>query len=137
MITEPGEPDRRRRKARLRAALFLTIAVLAVEVAGGWISGSLALYADAAHMFTDVAALTLAYAGIALSDRAPTRRHTFGLARAEVLAAFVNAQLLLVASVGLLLEAWRRFHAAAPVRQHERETTVFSVFCGTLQFVGY
>jgi cobalt-zinc-cadmium efflux system protein len=52
---------------------------------------------------------------MALSDRAPTRRHTFGLARAEVLAAFVNAQLLLVASVGILFEAWRRFRAPAPV----------------------
>lgn len=97
------------RKGRLRSALLLTIAVLAVELVGGWISGSLALLADAAHLFTDVAALTLAYAGVALAERAPTRRHTFGLARAEVLAAFVNAQLLLVASAGILFEAWRRF----------------------------
>ncbi len=110
------ETSRRFRKSRLRAALVLTLGVLAVEVVGGVMSGSLALLADAAHMFTDVAALTLAYAGMALSDRAPTRRHTFGLARAEVLAAFVNAQLLLVASIGILIEAWRRFHASAPVQ---------------------
>jgi cobalt-zinc-cadmium efflux system protein len=97
------------RKGRLRAALLITVAVLFVELIGGWVSGSLALWADAAHLFTDVAALTLAYAGVALSERAPTRRHTFGLARAEVLAAFVNAQLLLVASAGILIEAWRRF----------------------------
>ncbi|HEY7574942.1 MAG TPA: cation diffusion facilitator family transporter [Thermoanaerobaculia bacterium] len=97
------------RKGRLRWALLITLAVLAVEIVGGWISGSLALLADAAHLFTDVAALTLAYAGVALSERAPTRRHTFGLGRAEILAAFVNAQLLLVASGGLLFEAWRRF----------------------------
>ena len=113
-----GIPDTSRqfRKSRLRAALVLTLGVLAVEVVGGIVSGSLALLADAAHMFTDVAALTLAYAGMALSDRAPTRRHTFGLARAEVLAAFVNAQLLLVASIGILIEAWRRFHVSAPVQ---------------------
>jgi cobalt-zinc-cadmium efflux system protein len=98
------------RKGRLRSALLITVAVLGVELAGGLISGSLALMADAAHLFTDVAALTLAYAGVALSERAPTGRHTFGLARAEVLAAFVNAQLLLVASAGILFEAWRRFH---------------------------
>lgn len=110
------EMSRRFRKSRLRAALVLTLGVLAVEAVGGIVSGSLALLADAAHMFTDVAALTLAYAGMALSDRAPTRRHTFGLARAEVLAAFVNAQLLLVASIGILIEAWRRYHAAAPVQ---------------------
>src|SRR5262249_28677253 len=89
--------DRAWRRKRMRAALILTVSVLALEVAGGIVSGSLALLADAAHMFTDVAALTLAWAGMALGDRAPTRRHTFGLARAEVLAAFVNAQLLLLA----------------------------------------
>ena len=106
--TPPGS-ERLGRKGRLRAALLITVGVLVVELIGGWISGSLALWADAAHLFTDVAALTLAYAGVVLSERAPTRRHTFGLARAEVLAAFVNAQLLLVASAGILFEAWRRF----------------------------
>jgi cobalt-zinc-cadmium efflux system protein len=112
----PGPPaDRAQRRARLKAALLLTLCVLAVEVAGGILSGSLALLADAAHMFTDVAALTLAWAGMALSDRAPTRRHTFGLGRAEVLAAFVNAQLLLIASGAILWEAWRRFRAPAPI----------------------
>ncbi len=116
--TAAAAPDtgRRLRKSRMRAALVLTLGVLVVEAVGGLLSGSLALMADAAHMFTDVAALTLAYAGMALSDRAPTRRHTFGLARAEVLAAFVNAQLLLVASVGILIEAWRRYSASAPVQ---------------------
>ncbi len=86
-----------------------------MEFVGGLLTRSLALLADAAHMFTDVAALTLAWAGMALSDRAPTTRHTFGFARAEVLAAFVNAQLLLVASGAILWEAWRRFQNPAPV----------------------
>jgi cobalt-zinc-cadmium efflux system protein len=104
------------RRSRIRAALILTLAVLGLEVAGGLITGSLALLADAAHMFTDVAALTLAWAGMALSVRAPTGRHTFGLARAEVLAAFINAQLLLLAGAGILWEAWRRFHSPAPIR---------------------
>ncbi len=114
----PAAPvtDRMWRRGRLRAALILTVAVLLLEVAGGIATGSLALLADAAHMFTDVAALTLAWAGMALSDRAPTRRHTFGLARAEILAAFVNAQLLLLAAAGILWEAWRRFQSPAPIR---------------------
>jgi len=112
---DPAAAQRAWRKGRLRAALALTVGVLLVEVAGGLVAGSLALLADAAHMFTDVAALTLAYAGIALGDRAPTRRHTFGLARAEVLAAFVNAQLLLVASAAILYESWQRFHAPAAI----------------------
>jgi len=114
----PSAPitDRAWRRRRVRAALLLTVGVLVLEVAGGILSGSLALLADATHMFTDVAALTLAWAGMALGDRAPTRRHTFGLARAEVLAAFVNAQLLLVAAAAILWEAWRRFQAPEPVQ---------------------
>lgn len=72
-------------------------------------SGSLALLADAAHMFTDVAALILAYAAMSLAQRAPTRKHSFGLYRAEILAAFINAQVLLVISGYILFEAYKRF----------------------------
>jgi cobalt-zinc-cadmium efflux system protein len=108
--------DRAGRLSRMRAALGLTAGVLVVEAVGGLLSGSLALVADAAHMFMDVAALTLAYAGMALGGRAPTGRHTFGLARAEVLAAFVNAQLLLVASGWILFEAWHRVRTPGPVQ---------------------
>lgn len=107
--------ERSSNKGRLKAALILTVAVLGIEVAGGLLAGSLALLADAAHMFMDVAALLLAWAGMALGDRAPTGRHTFGLARAEVLAAFVNAQMLLVASLVILWEAWQRFRAPGPI----------------------
>lgn len=107
--------ERASNKRRIRLALFLTIGVLVLEVAGGIVTHSLALLADAAHMFTDVAALTLVWAGLALGERAATRRHTFGLGRAEVLAAFVNAQLLLVASVLILWEAWQRFRAPGPI----------------------
>jgi cobalt-zinc-cadmium efflux system protein len=94
---------------RLRAALAVTLSVLAFEVVGGLLSGSLALLADANHMLADVAALTLAYAATLLAGRAPTSRHTFGLARAEILAAFVNAQILLVVCAWLLYETVRRF----------------------------
>ncbi len=108
--------ERASNKGRLRSALLLTVGVLAVEVAGGLVSGSLALLADATHMFADVAALTLAWASMALGDRAPTGRHTFGLARAEVLAAFVNAEILLVASLAILWEASQRFRAPGPIQ---------------------
>ena len=104
------------RKARLSTALVLTIAVLVLEVAGGIASGSLALLADANHMLADVAALTLAYAATALAGRAPTRRHTFGLGRAEVLAAFVNAQILLVVCGWLLYETAGRFREPLEIR---------------------
>lgn len=93
----------------MRFALFLTLGFFVVEVIGGLASGSLALLADAAHMFTDVAALILAYAAMTLAERAPTSKLTFGLYRAEILAAFVNAQVLLVVSGYILYEAYKRF----------------------------
>ena len=82
-------------------------AFLLLEVAGGLVSRSLALLADAAHMFADIAALTLAYAAMGLADRAPTGRHSFGFYRAEILAAFVNAQLLLVIAGWMLVRGGR------------------------------
>ena len=104
------------RKSRLRTALVLTIAVLVLEVAGGVAARSLALLADATHMLADVAALTLAYAATALAGRAPTSRHTFGLARAEVLAAFVNAQLLLLVCLWLIFETIQRLGSPSEIR---------------------
>jgi cobalt-zinc-cadmium efflux system protein len=107
---------REARRQRLRAALALTAAVLALEIGGGIASGSLALLADAAHLFADIAALILAYAAITVAGRAPTGRHTFGLYRAEILAAFVNAQVLLVLAVGILVEAALRLSSPVAVR---------------------
>ena len=104
------------RKARLRAALGITVVVLVLEVVGGLVSRSLALVADANHMLADVAALTLAYAATMLAGRAPTVRHTFGLARAEVLAAFVNAQILLLVCGWLVYETFRRFRNPEQIR---------------------
>lgn len=95
-------------KRRLLRALTLTSLFLAVEVIGGLASGSLALLADAAHMLTDVGALILSYAAATLAERPSTSKHTFGLQRAEILAAFVNAQVLLVASGFIFYEAFRR-----------------------------
>ncbi len=108
--------ERDSRKRSLLGALGLTVAILVVEVAGGLFSHSLALLADAAHMFADIGALLLAYAAMSLAGRAPTGRHTFGLYRAEILAAFVNAQILLVVALGVGYEAVRRFRQ--PVEIH-------------------
>lgn len=109
-----GERDSRRKS--LLGALALAGAILVIEVAGGIFSHSLALLADAAHMFADIGALLLAYAAMSLAGRAPSGRHTFGLYRAEILAAFVNAQVLLVVSVYVGWEALRRFRQ--PVEIH-------------------
>ena len=114
----PGDvaADPGHRKRRLRAALAVTLSVLALEVVGGFLSRSLSLVADANHMLADVATLTLAYAATALAGRAPTSRHTFGLARMEILAAFVNAQILLLVCAWLLYESFRRIQHPDPIR---------------------
>lgn len=111
-----ASPEREGRRKRLRAALTLTAGVLCVEVAGGLLSGSLALLADATHLFADIAALMLAYAAMSLAGRAPTGRHSFGLYRAEILAAFVNAQILLVISIFILSAAAGRVRAPVPIQ---------------------
>src|SRR6185437_7461326 len=91
----------------LAFAFTLTCAMLVIEAVGGWWSGSLALLADAAHMLVDAAALALAWAAAVFAVRPADARRSFGYARMEVLAGFVNAlvQLLLVAVIGLLVNA--------------------------------
>jgi cobalt-zinc-cadmium efflux system protein len=95
-------------RARLAFALALTCAMLIVEAAGGWWSGSLALLADAAHMLVDAGALALAWAAAVLAARPADARRSFGYARAEVLAGFVNAQAQLLLVAGIVFEAIRR-----------------------------
>src|SRR6516225_2560169 len=105
--THDRDTDRR----RLRGVLALSGIFLLIEIVGGLASGSLAILADAAHLFADVAALTLAYGAMALAERVPTKKYTFGLYRAEILAAFVNAEILLVVMGFLFYEAYQRLMA--------------------------
>ena len=86
----------------------LTLTVLVVEVVGAWISGSLALLADAAHMLTDVAGLTLGLVAAILIRRPATDARTWGYRRAEVLAAAAQAAVLLAVGIFVLVEAVRR-----------------------------
>ncbi|QBR93085.1 cation diffusion facilitator family transporter [Nocardioides euryhalodurans] len=83
-------------RARLRLVLAVTGSVLVVELVGAWYAGSLALLADAAHMATDVAALVLALGASYVATRPAGPRSTFGWHRAEILAALLNAAVLLV-----------------------------------------
>jgi cobalt-zinc-cadmium efflux system protein len=103
-------------KQRLRTVLVLAVAALVVEVAGGFAARSLALLADATHLFADIAALVLAYAAMALAERMPSHRYTFGLYRAEILAAFVNAEMLLVVTGFLFYEAYRRIQSPPEIQ---------------------
>ena len=88
--------ERAEDRSRLKLVLLVTTAVIAVEVVGAWLSGSLALLADAGHMVTDAAAVALALSASYVATLPPTSKRTFGLHRAEILAALVNAMLLLL-----------------------------------------
>ncbi|HUR51830.1 MAG TPA: cation diffusion facilitator family transporter [Mycobacteriales bacterium] len=93
---------------RLRAVLALLVAVLVAELVGGLVAGSVALLADAGHLLSDAAGVALALVAASFAARPATSGRTFGLQRAEILAAVVNGVLLL--SVGLVvtgLAVWR------------------------------
>ncbi|CAI9411637.1 cation diffusion facilitator family transporter [Nocardioides sp. T2.26MG-1] len=83
-------------RGRLRVVLAVTVVVMAVEIVGALLTGSLALLADAGHMATDAAAVVLALGASYVAARGAGPRSTFGLHRAEILAALVNALVLLV-----------------------------------------
>lgn len=92
----------------LQVALALTTVFLVVELAGGFIAHSLALLSDAAHMFTDTAALAIALMAIHVAKRPADEKRTFGYHRFEILAAAFNAMLLLVVAAYILWEAYLR-----------------------------
>lgn len=104
-----------RERRALWIALTLTAAFAVIEAGGGWWAGSLALLSDAAHMLTDVAALGVALFAQHLVERPPSQRASYGYARAEVLAAFVNALIMLALVAFIAVEATRRLWAPAPV----------------------
>jgi cobalt-zinc-cadmium efflux system protein len=91
-----------------RWAVGLNTAYVIMEGAAGWITGSLALLADAAHNLTDVAGLLIAWGAAVLAKRAVTARHTWGLGRATILAALFNAIAILVGVGAVMWEAVQR-----------------------------
>jgi cobalt-zinc-cadmium efflux system protein len=99
----------------LRMAAILTVAFAIVEALGGWWTGSLALLSDAGHMLTDGAALGLGALAAWMARRPPSERHSYGLGRAEVVAALVNAAAMLVIVLALGYEALIRFREPVPV----------------------
>lgn len=88
--------------------LALTAAFMVTEVIGGILTGSLALISDAAHMFTDAAALAIALAAIKIGKCAADHKRTFGYYRFEILAAAFNAVVLVLVAVYILYEAYQR-----------------------------
>ena len=89
---------------------------MVAEAVGGWLTNSLALLADAGHMLTDVAALTLTLAAIWFAARPATAKKTYGYYRLEILAAFVNGIALVLISLFVIYEAYERFSAPPEIR---------------------
>jgi cobalt-zinc-cadmium efflux system protein len=100
----------------LGIALGITLVFLGVEIVGGLLARSLALLADAGHMATDAASLALALFAARLASRDPTAERSFGLLRAEILAALANGIVLGVVSVFVVIEAIERIGAPHAVR---------------------
>lgn len=95
--------------------LAITLAFALVEAVGGWWAGSLALLSDAAHMLSDATALGLAALAAHFARRPPSPRHSYGLMRAEVLAALFNGVLMLLLVFGIGWHALERLRDPAPV----------------------
>ena len=100
---------------RLSIALGLTTTFLIAELVGAFVFDSLALLSDAAHMFTDSAALAIALAAVKIGQRPPDDQRTFGYRRFEILAAAFNAILLFAVAGYILIEGIGRFFAPQPV----------------------
>lgn len=96
-------------------AVGLNVVFVLAEAAAGFLSGSMALLADAGHNLSDVLSLLLAWAASVLAARPPSERFTYGLKSSSILAAIANAALLWVAIGAILVETIRRFAEPAPV----------------------
>ena len=100
---------------RLLAAFALTALTMLAEAAGGWLSGSLALLADAGHMLVDALALLLAWSGARIARRPADARRSFGYARMEVLAGYTNALAQFALSAWIVYEAVDRLTDPVPI----------------------
>lgn len=106
-------------KNKLLVIISFNLILMAAEIIGGLVSGSLALLSDAGHMLTDTTALLISYVAIFIAIKGASGRNTFGWKRAEVLAALFNGALLAALAGAILYESALRF--ARPV---EIKTTV-------------
>ena len=102
--------------SRLKLPIILTVVILAVEIAGGLYTHSLALLSDAAHVFMDIVALSLAYIAIKISQRQRNHKVTFGYHRFEIFTSLINGILLVAVVIFLFFEAYSRLFMPVEVR---------------------
>jgi len=100
---------------RLAIVVALNFLITITEVIGGLMSGSLSLLSDALHNFSDGIAVIIAWIAIKLRSLPRSDHYTFGLKRAEVLAAVINAGALVAISLYLFVEAWSRYNTPEPI----------------------
>lgn len=100
---------------RIAWAMWITGGFMIVEAAGGWLSGSLALIADAGHMLTDTGALALAWLAVRLARRPADTARSFGYVRAEILAAFLNGAVMIALAAWIIVEAAFRIFEPVPI----------------------
>jgi cobalt-zinc-cadmium efflux system protein len=113
LVESNRQSDHKQRN--LLIATLLNFIISAVEIAGGLFSGSLALLSDALHNLSDAFAVLIAYMAGRISDRQPDHRMTFGFKRAEILAALLNAVILIVLTIYLFYASYRRLREPEPV----------------------
>jgi cobalt-zinc-cadmium efflux system protein len=108
-------PSRAGEARRLWFTLVISLAAVAAEGIGGWLSHSLALLSDAAHLLADVGAIALSLFAVSVASRPADRKRTFGYYRLEILAALVNGAALIAIAIFIVVEAVERLRSPQPV----------------------
>lgn len=102
-------------KGRLFFTIILNFVITAAEIIGGILSGSLALISDALHNFSDSISIIISYIALKMKLRNNSMKHTFGLKRAEILAAVINSTVMIAVCLFLFFEAYERFKNPQPI----------------------
>jgi cobalt-zinc-cadmium efflux system protein len=111
----PGHVHGATDKTRVLIAAALTGGFMVAEAVGGFLTGSLALVADAGHMFTDSLSLALAWYAFHLAERSATARLTYGFDRVKTLVAYTNGLAIFAIALWIIYEAWQRFLEPTPI----------------------
>ncbi|WP_022886272.1 cation diffusion facilitator family transporter [Glaciibacter superstes] len=114
-------------RTRLSIAIGIIGVSLVVEIVGAWLSGSLALLADAGHMFSDLAGLIIALTATVVAARPATDRQTFGYQRAEVFAALINGLILIAVAISVVIGAVIRLTGQSETEVHASPLLIVAI----------
>jgi len=120
------ERPRAGEQRRLVLTLAITVVGMVVEAVGGWVTNSLSLLSDAAHMLADVGAIALSLFALGIAVRPADARRTYGYYRLEILAALANGAVLIAMAIGIAIEAWQRLKHPEPI--HLRTMAAVALF---------